>query len=40
MPEEADRLAARLERCYTGAVNDVMRALGLRNFVLPPEIRP
>ena len=33
-------LTGRLERCYTGVLNDVMRALGLRNFVLPPEIRP
>ena len=35
-----DRLTGRLERCYTGAVHDVMRARGLRDFVLPPEIRP
>ena len=33
-------LADRLERCYTGAVHDVMRAAGLADFVLPPEIRP
>ena len=33
-------LTERLERCYTGVVNDVMRGMGLRNFVLPPEIRP
>jgi regulator of RNase E activity RraA len=33
-------LTLRLERCYTGILNDVMRAMGLRNFVLPPEIRP
>lgn len=33
-------LTARLEHCYTGVVNDVMRGMGLRNFVLPPEIRP
>jgi 4-hydroxy-4-methyl-2-oxoglutarate aldolase len=33
-------LTARLERCYTGILNDVMRKIGLRNFVLPPEIRP
>jgi regulator of RNase E activity RraA len=33
-------LTARLERCYTGVLNDVMRGMGLRNFVLPPEIRP
>jgi 4-hydroxy-4-methyl-2-oxoglutarate aldolase len=31
-------LTRRLERCYTGILNDVMRGLGLRNFVLPPEI--
>jgi 4-hydroxy-4-methyl-2-oxoglutarate aldolase len=31
-------LAARLARCYTAAVHDVMRAMGLRDFVLPPEI--
>lgn len=35
-----DPLGARLERCYTGVVHDVMRGMGLRNFVLPPEIRP
>jgi regulator of RNase E activity RraA len=34
-----DAIGARLERCYTGVLNDVMRAMGLRNFVLPPEIR-
>jgi regulator of RNase E activity RraA len=37
---EADPLTTRLERCYTGVVNDIMRAMDLRNFVLPPEIRP
>ena len=35
-----DPLTARLGGCYTGVINDVMRGLGLRNFVLPPEIRP
>ena len=35
-----DQLGARLECCYTGIVHDVMRSLGLCNFVLPPEIRP
>ena len=35
-----DSLTARLGGCYTGVVNDVMRGLGLHNFVLPPEIRP
>jgi len=34
-----DALTERLARCYTGVLNDVMRAMGLRNFVLPPEIR-
>lgn len=33
-------LTERLERCYTGVLNDVMRGMGLRNFVLPPGIRP
>lgn len=36
----SDVLSARFEQCYTGAVNDVMRAMGLRDFVLPPELRP
>lgn len=36
----ADPLTARLEQCYTGVVHDVMRNMGLRDFVLPPEIRP
>lgn len=40
MAAEADALTERLERCYTGVLNDIMRAMGLRNFVLPPEIRP
>ena len=33
-------LADRLERCYSGAVYDVMRDLGRRDCALPPEIRP
>ncbi len=33
-------LSARLSLCYTGVVHDVMRAMGLRNFTLPPELRP
>lgn len=36
---DKDALTERLGRCYTGVLNDVMRAMGLRNFVLPPEIR-
>lgn len=35
-----DDPTARLEACYTGVLNDVMRGMGLRNFVLPPRIRP
>jgi 4-hydroxy-4-methyl-2-oxoglutarate aldolase len=33
-------LTGRLERCYTGAVHDIMRAMGLARFTLPHEIRP
>lgn len=35
-----DRLTARLGKCYTGVVHDVMRAMGLRDFTLPAELRP
>lgn len=35
-----DALTERLARCYTGVVHDVMRAQGLRDFTLPPELRP
>ena len=34
--EVVDRLA----KTYTGVVHDVMRAMGLCHFTLPPEIRP
>jgi 4-hydroxy-4-methyl-2-oxoglutarate aldolase len=33
-------LVDRLAKTYTGAVHDVMRAMGLRDFTLPPDIRP
>ena len=33
-------LVERLAKTYTGVVHDVMRAMGLRGFTLPPEIRP
>src|SRR5262245_9378109 len=33
-------LVDRLAKTYTGVVHDVMRAMGLRDFTLPPEIRP
>src|ERR1700751_1756936 len=32
-------LARRLEKCYGGAVYDVMRDLGMKDCVLPPAIR-
>lgn len=32
-------LSKRLEKCYGGAVYDVMRDLGIKNCVLPPAIR-
>lgn len=40
LPDTADTLSARLARCYTGAVHDVLRQLGEERFVLPPEIKP
>jgi regulator of RNase E activity RraA len=40
LPPADDALTARLERCYTGVVHDVMRAMGLRDFTFPPELRP
>lgn len=36
----SDPLAERLERCYSGAVYDVLRARGITEQVLPPSIRP
>jgi 4-hydroxy-4-methyl-2-oxoglutarate aldolase len=33
-------ISDRLQGCYTGVVHDVMRAMGLRDFTLPPELRP
>ena len=35
-----DDLAARLARCYTGVVFDVMRGLGHADCILPPSIVP
>ena len=35
-----ESLNARLARCYTGAVHDVLRLMGHENIVLPPEIKP
>jgi regulator of RNase E activity RraA len=36
----SDDLTQRLSRCYTGIIHDVMRAMGLSDFTLPPELRP
>lgn len=33
-------ITERLEKCYTGVVHDVMRGMGLRDFTLPPDLRP
>lgn len=35
-----DTITERLGRCYTGVVHDVMRAMGLRDFTFPAELRP
>jgi 4-hydroxy-4-methyl-2-oxoglutarate aldolase len=31
---------SRLLACYTSVLHDVMRGMGLRNFTLPPRLRP
>jgi 4-hydroxy-4-methyl-2-oxoglutarate aldolase len=36
----SDPITERLSLCYTGVVHDVMRAMGLRDFTFPPELRP
>jgi 4-hydroxy-4-methyl-2-oxoglutarate aldolase len=33
-------ITQRLSACYIGAVHDVMRERGFRDFTLPPDIRP
>jgi len=33
-------LQAQMAGCYTSVLHDVMRGLGLRNFTLPPRLRP
>ncbi|TWO69468.1 RraA family protein [Caenimonas sedimenti] len=35
-----DPITGRLANCYTGVVHDVMRAMGLRDFTFPAELRP
>jgi 4-hydroxy-4-methyl-2-oxoglutarate aldolase len=34
-----DEIGERLRACYSGAVHDVLRALGVERFVLPPAIK-
>jgi len=38
--QQPDDLGDRLQRCYSGAVYDVLRALGLPDQLLPTTIRP
>jgi 4-hydroxy-4-methyl-2-oxoglutarate aldolase len=38
--KDKENLTDRIGQLYTGAVHDVMRAKGLKDFVLPPDIRP
>ena len=40
MTSEAPNLSDRLAACYTAVVHDVMRAMGLSDFTLPPDLRP
>lgn len=40
MTRLSDPLADRLEKCYSGAVYDVLRARGLARQVLPSTVRP
>lgn len=35
-----DTLLEQLKTCYTSVLHDVMRAMGLKDFTLPPRIRP
>jgi regulator of RNase E activity RraA len=39
MAADAKSLTARLARCYTGAVHDVLRMMGQDRVVLPPAIK-
>jgi 4-hydroxy-4-methyl-2-oxoglutarate aldolase len=38
--DAGESLTARLARCYTGAVHDVLREMGHENIVLPAAIKP
>lgn len=35
-----DNRLPQLQECYTGVIHDVMRAMGRKNFTLPPRITP
>jgi len=35
-----DDVMTQMRSCYTSVLHDVMRGMGLRNFTLPPRIRP
>lgn len=35
-----DTRLAQIRTCYTSVLHDVMRAMGLKDFTLPPRIRP
>ena len=35
-----DNTTERLEKCYTGVVHNVMRAMGLKHFTAQKQIRP
>jgi regulator of RNase E activity RraA len=37
---DTDALSERLAACYASVVHDVMRAMGLSDFTLPPRLRP
>lgn len=39
MTSAGDALTARLRACYSGAVHDVLRAMGFERVVLPPSIK-
>jgi 4-hydroxy-4-methyl-2-oxoglutarate aldolase len=39
-PPVSDTTTERLSACYTGVVHDTMRAMGLRDFTFPSELRP
>ncbi len=36
----ADKRISDFEKCYTGVIHDVMRAVGFKDFVLPKRVKP